>query len=157
MGTAALGMRWPATAVVTHKYNDKSEKFKSQLDSNQKLMKSRSFQLPLVLSQKNNGKQFGLCVCRGRWKNRAEKDWTDHGDERKASNNNWIFKCCLLFFQHRSATTMKKLARPNPLLKCNQIVAENAARGLVLESSWSFGLGAQSQTTNICRPGQKPV
>lgn len=26
MRTAALGMRWPATAVVTHKYNDKSEK-----------------------------------------------------------------------------------------------------------------------------------
>lgn len=25
-GQCSLGMEWPATAVVTHKYNDKSEK-----------------------------------------------------------------------------------------------------------------------------------
>jgi len=63
----------------------------------------------------------------------------------------------LIVFPASQPKTMKKLARPNPLLKCNQIVAENAARGAGFPFEFEFELGAQSQTTNICRPGQKPV
>jgi len=64
---SALG--WPATAVVTHKYNDKSEKIQEpagqQSKADEEPLLSSGALLPL-LSQENNGKQFGPCVCRGR-------------------------------------------------------------------------------------------
>jgi len=44
----------------------------------------------------------------------------------------------LIVFPASQPKTMKKLARPNPLLKCNQIVAENAARGAGFPFEFEF-------------------